>query len=524
MFSLIMSIRSRLGSEVAFSLNSLLVLSSEMNHRSNPRQGLELSLAVTTSGDLIGELLELWEETAFESDEDQDDVIIVDESDEKESTRKSQKPLTYRQLFRMIAQDVGELQAEVPSQWVPLTKTSITPRCPLAPVETVLQISTLIRNFSMSGQNEKALIARTDLVPIVLRIAGLPLWNVDESTGGSKTDRREDGRLQVNMSDSMSLRKDALEVLANLGLGVRLDNDDDATSIAIFDLLQFFLADAHHNDQLYFDLSSNIGEASRRDQDLYSPLAHYMNLALATFARLTTLDNNRLIFSRLADSERLYDLFLSLLTLLPFEEDHFILVRDLPGLRFAENLAMSLYNLAFLAPAAVKERWRSEPRVIKGLLRVVRRLASPVAQTSQPSDIFSVLIKRCILILHLLNDVGGISTSTGNAADNGMSSHVMMGGGTGGTERGGATKVTAWFGLGDFDEDDERHTMKCVPTESDRSSVFLPSQSKKDGLGNSNQSGLAVLAGEPSSLFQHQQLNSGVFGALVELIGFKRSK
>ncbi len=57
--------------------------------------------------------------------------------------------------------------------------------------------------------------------------------------------------------------------------------------------------------------------------------------------------------------------------------------------------------------------------------------------------------------MHLLNDVGGINTSTGKPADNGMSSHVMIGGGTGVAERGGATKVTAWFGLGDFDEDDE---------------------------------------------------------------------
>ena len=63
MHSLTMSLKSRLGSEVAYALNALTLISLTVRQSANDQQGLAFPLAAC--GDLFDELLDLLEETAF---------------------------------------------------------------------------------------------------------------------------------------------------------------------------------------------------------------------------------------------------------------------------------------------------------------------------------------------------------------------------------------------------------------------------------------------------------------------------
>lgn len=447
-----MSLKSRLGSEVTNALNTLTLISLSVRTSHTDHQGLAFPLAAC--GGLVDELLDLLEETAFGVDGEFDDNKQSDEE-------ASAAPLSYRELFRVVTQEETEL-AELPTPAASKRPTSVGEDglCPLEPIDTILVLTNLLRNFAIADENVKVFGSNPRVLAVLVRVANLPL----------RRDGVPKGRwpLQVTAGQSMAIRKDVLETITNFAIDVRLDTHSSETAASLFRLLLFFVLDADHQDQLYFDLSTSPSATSRMPQAAPTRMSHYLDIGLAAFARVTTPDVNRYIFAEHAPVD-MFALFESLVHLLPITESEFQLVTSEPGLIFAESLATSLYNLAFLAPPELKVRLRVVPGFIRAFLRVVKRL---IGTTTDPNDNpFVTLCDHCIATLTLLSEVGGMSPG------------------------GQKTSGGLWFGLGPLTDETEKPSGPA-PTEADRASAKARQPPKSGG-----HPAPAVLSGDPRQIF-----------------------
>ncbi|GAA6062401.1 hypothetical protein JCM10212_006187 [Sporobolomyces blumeae] len=490
--SLTMSLRSRLASEVSFALNSLTLIS--MSIRSHPQENNVITFPLARCRELYEELVDLLEETAFGFDGDAEQ----DAGRRDEGPRGETEPRQYRDLFRTIVEEAGRVPTEDDEEedrdrTIRLADEGLTP---LRPSDVLLSILNILRNFSIADDNAILMGRDPVLLDVLLKVAHLPL----KKRGGPKDGIR--WPVRVAPSDSMTIRKDVLELVTSFGLEVRLEGRPLATARRLFDLLAFFLLDAEQVGKLAFDLSSAPGSASRLSQPPSLRIAPYVDLALAAFARITLPDTNRTMISRLAPQGTLERLFDSLMRLLPISEPDFQILTNHAGLLYVENLAMALYNLAYVASPELKMSLRSRPGYIRGLLRVVKRLsgASPEAMSH-----FQPLTDRCIATLSLLSSLGGVTVgSTGIESSD-----------------------VPWWGMSmsGWDADDEAVdgakpvVRPAQPTEADRGTVkqrFPPSASAAAGLDP----GPPVLAGETRSLLEGLATGSlaSVFGSVVSLV------
>lgn len=469
--SLTMSIRSRLGSEVAFALNSLTLISSGMR-TSSAENGFDFLLG--TTGDLLEELLELLEETAFGIEDE-----LEEEDLERMQAEKERIPtlVSYRELFRRVTEEVGDLRPDDDQ-----SDRDIDGAVSLGPIEVIISIVNILHQLALSSENARFMNGwgRGKVLDILVRVASLPL----------RKDGLPKGRypLQVTAADSMILKKNALEVLLNIGVEARLNQYSTRTATLLFQLLLFFIVDSdRHEDHLYFDLSATPSNSSKLPQPAPSRITHYLDLGLTAFARITLPDSNRFILSKLDPKFDMFTLFESLIHLLPVTEGDFSLVTNEAGLIFAENLAMCLYNLAFLAPTELKLRLRVVPSFTKSLLRVIRRLIGAAGDPAE--NPFVVLCDRCVATLKLLSEVGGINSNMKEGEDD-----------------------APWFGIGMHGEEDDK-PKSHTPSGGDRGSV----KARQPPSGNNGAKTVPVLIGERKEMFEI--LLSGAANVFAKLVG-----
>lgn len=493
-----MSIKSRLASEVVFALNSLTLLSLAMRQSKEEQHGILFNLA--QCGDLLDELVDLLEETAFGLDADDDEEDDEEEggaperkddaTKDEEEEERSGPERSYRELFRLVTQEEAELNESAPTdalkQTAALADKSLTP---LGPIETVLALTNLFRNFSVSDDNAALFSKNLRVVEVLVKVADLPLRRRQLR---KETTKEQQWPLRVSAGDSMALKKDVLETIINIGSTILLELHQEATSRRLLDLLLFFLADADHHDQLYFDLSNSPSASSRIPQPSHIRVSHYLELGLAAFALLTLPDSNRYIVARLAPSRiDLYKLFESLIHQLPITESDFQIVTSEPGLVFVENLAMSLYNLAFLSPIELKLRLRVQPSFVKSILRLVRRLSGGAQEAE--TNAFLRLSNRCIAILQVLSDLSGVSGTTRETSD------------------------APWWGLAMSGDETDR-PKAAQPTEEDRGTVkqVVPPSGSSKVLAKA---GPPILTSEKRALFEllWGQSLAVVFGNLADM-------
>ncbi|GAA6035903.1 hypothetical protein JCM8097_005154 [Rhodosporidiobolus ruineniae] len=500
--SLTMQLRSRLPSEVAYALNALTLVVQQMS-LDRGDGGLEFPLS--RCPDLAEELFDLLEETAFGfGDEDEG---YFDEEDEPapapaEVTDKAPfvPPTSYRELFRLVADEASALLPPPPRS------ERLNPQ---RSAETILAVLNLVRNLSQNGDNATFLGTDRRILDILARVSALPL----------EQERRTTAPFPVHVSpaDSLAIKKDVLETINTFGLDVRLAELETETAQKVVDLVVFFLRDAHHRDQLYVDLSAPpSSSASRLPQAAQLLIPPYLEMGLSTFARVALLDANRSTIARLLPPETVYALFESLVYLLPVHEADFQLCTFEPGLVHVYHVALGLYNLAFVAPPSIKLRLRAEPRFVRSLVRIVRRLAG-TTMAAKDGDLFIGLAQRCIGVLQLLNNLGGVaavsSSSTSTATATSEASDVP------------------WWGLsmsgGDDDEDDPSSSSSVggadgLPSGRSRSTLLArapapPSSSAASALLASL--GPPVLTGDVRSLWELVQQGSMalVVAQLMEL-------
>lgn len=464
--SITMSLRCRLSAEVACALNSLSLISA-MVQVAPDQGGVDFRLVQT--GDLLEELEELLAETAFGLEEER-----VVESESEDRGGEGVPFVSYRDFFRTVTEEEAELKRTDSTRSTSKTSNS------LGPIETVIAITTILHNLSLSRENALFMSkwSRGKVFDTLVRIASLPLLGAGNG----------DFPLRISAADSMLLRKNVVETISNFDLELEISCLPSSSCTLLFQLLLFFLVDADHQlDQLYVDLP--VSSASRINQSPPSRLSHYVDLGLLVFARVTSLDANRQIFSKIDPGYDLFKLFETLIHLLPVTEEDFSLVTNEPGLIFAENLAMSLYNLAFLAPADVKLRLRIIPGFTKSLLRVIRRLLG--AEGDTVDNPFITLCDRCVATLKILSEVGGVSSGRREGDDE-----------------------APWFGMGMHGEEDDR-PKNLAPIKADWGTVRAR---RPPAGGYTGARGPPVLTGEKGDILQMILSGAGL-GLVAKLVG-----
>ncbi|BGP28735.1 hypothetical protein JCM10296v2_000471 [Rhodotorula toruloides] len=391
--SLTMSLRSRMATEVAYALNVLTLISLQMT---TEEKGMGLRLPFEKCPDLLEELLDLLEETAFGLDEEAE---ARGGSESAKGKEVAQEPQTYRELFRLVEDQANVLDPpHVRSQSSKADDSDSV----LRPGETALAVVNVLRNLALAENNARYIVQTQRIAELFIRVASLPLKDPSDPAPPCWPAR-------VSAADSMSLKKTAIELLSQVGADVELDNLSPATVQQALDLVLFFIRDAELQREAFaFDLSTTPSMMSRMPQPHAGPataIPPYLHLGLSACARLALKDRNRSVIARLLDPEDLYRTFISLVALLPISEKDFQIMTFETGLIFVHGAIMSLYNLAFLAPASVKARLRSDPRIHKSLFRIVRRLAGTQIQSNE-DDIYLLLANRSIAILQLLDDGG----------------------------------------------------------------------------------------------------------------------
>ncbi|GAA6022215.1 hypothetical protein JCM10207_003945 [Rhodosporidiobolus poonsookiae] len=402
--SLTMSLRSRLPSEVSYALNALTLISHSMSIEPNDG-GVPFPLG--RCGDLADELVELLEETTFGPSGEEDGWTAPAKGKAKakepdEELPPFDPPTSYRELFRLVSDEAGALLPPRPDE----------PFEALPAAYLVLSVLNLLRNLALAPDNARLLGRNPHVLAVLARVAHLPL----------RQERRRDGERwpnHVSPADALSIKKDVVELLNFFASDIRFgERDGDGltpvssdTAQHITDLLLFFLRDTNERDQLYFDIHSATVLGNRHPQAPTLLIPPYLDLALSAFARISLLDANRAVLARLVSGDELYTLFEALVLSLPVAEADFQICTFEAGIVYMYHVALSLYNIAYVAPVEVKLRLRNEPRFVKSLVRVIRRLAGTVT-TLNPDDMFLGLAERCISILQLLSSLGGISSAS----------------------------------------------------------------------------------------------------------------
>ncbi|BGP12501.1 hypothetical protein JCM10213_006934 [Rhodosporidiobolus nylandii] len=396
--SLTMSLRCRLPAEVAYALNALGLIAQSI--QLEPNDG-GVPFPLERCGDLLEELLELLEEMAFGTgDEDGEEGEPARE--EEVERPPFEPPRSYRDLFRLVTEEAGKL--------APPPQPERARFEPLPGSDTVLAILNLLRNVSRAPENANLFGRQRRVLDVLARVSALPLQQERRSTARYP--------LPVTPAESLAIKKDVLEVLNTFGLDVRLAEHDEAAQRGVVDLLLFFLRDAEQQgEQLFFDLTSTPSLASRLPQPTSLAIPPYLELGLSALARVALLDANRAVLARLLPPDDLFSLFSSLVHRLPVTEQDFQLCTFEAGLVHVYHTCLALYNLAFLAPLPVKRRLRDEPRFAKALMRVVKRLAGSAHPERGGEDLFVALAQRCVGTLALLNNLGGLSSTSSASSE-----------------------------------------------------------------------------------------------------------
>jgi hypothetical protein len=419
--NLILSLRSRLEIEVSYALNSLLILSSGAGTRPDSA-GLKLDAC----GDLLEELLELLRETAFvEGRPEEDGSKDVDAQSSGATGITSHSQLVFETLQEeedlkllrrngikkraqslpagavedldaplvedadRLSQEVGVHRRTVEDDRTRERKVNIA----LTLLNILCNFSTMVENHYFLGSNQELLVLLGDLI------------SADEG--------REDSRL-FSRAEQLKVRKDVLLLLTSIsGPGLQLRKLPEPTVKALFDLYCSFMEDGAVIEALGGPL---LGEAPPPPgvpphmAPRLPPVPwaartpYYADLALDGFSKFALPDENRKVLSEVVSASKILDLCTTLAQMFPSSEADYHFFRTETRLCYTEHIAMSLYNLVFLAPLKVKLQLRNGTAGwTSTLFRVVKRVLR-FGSSDFSHNQFSSLAYRLVETLKLVDD------------------------------------------------------------------------------------------------------------------------
>lgn len=370
--SLMMSIRSRLSTEMAYALTTFTLLSTMKGQ--TPGSGFPIFQCV----DLLEEVLDLLEEQAFDGVDDTFDIDI------------DSHVTTNRELMNAISEAEYEpFSVLAPRQGS--KNPSLGPK--QRPGNLVLAVLNIIRNLSVIADNVDFLARHQRLVELLLRVCAVTPKAYPPSPSSPA----------LSLVDIVTVRKDTLYILCSLSSSLHLPDASPPTKATtrmtnrVFQLIVSYLVDP----------SEAVSPFACVQTAAVTHIGHVKppslaDIALDVFTRLSQSDENRQVLAKAIPRESLMRLFVSLVHRLPVLDADFQLIMREQWLSYLEKTIMAIYSLAFFAPPDLKNKVKSDRSL--GFKGVMLRMVHKFLMNQESRVWFMVCTRRAIEAMKVLDD------------------------------------------------------------------------------------------------------------------------
>lgn len=380
--ALTMSIRSRLPTELSYALTTFTILT--MMRASQKDSGFPIFQAP----DLFEEILDLIEDVAFNGQEDDE---TVDVSSPPNIT-------THREIINSLVDDGSQPFASLkprPGQKDP----NLGPG--QRPGDLILAAINILRNLSVTPDNQEYLAKHNRLLAILLR-----LCSVSPKTQGFIPSPVSPA---LSHSDLVTVRKDTVHILINVGFHVRFPSDTAPSpkilrfARRLFELLASYLTDAEDSISPY----NYLLKSGNTSQSFFSKPSSVVDSALEAFIRVSHPDDNRQVFAKAAPKEWIWLLFARLVHRLPIVEQDYSLIMREPWLANFERIILSLYSIAFFAPPEIKTKIKTDRQLAftKVMLRVLKKISVTHPEVRQH---LMISVRRAIEMMKLVDEAADL--------------------------------------------------------------------------------------------------------------------
>ncbi|KIJ45591.1 hypothetical protein M422DRAFT_250904, partial [Sphaerobolus stellatus SS14] len=262
--------------------------------------------------------------------------------------------------------------------------------------DTISSILNLLRNFSLTGENQRFMGQHPELLGLILRVSSI-------SSPPSKPGLVCPAPLSsaLTAADIIKLRRDVLTIVTNIAPFTHLPNHPEVVRVRVFELLASFLVESH-------DLCCITGiviQSGAISAATVRPPAS-VELALEAFSKLFQPDANRLSLSHTIKMSWLWKLFASLVHRLPISTEDFAIAMRIHDvwLCYLEKVVLCIYSLCFLATPELKLKMKTDRTLgfPKLVLRMVKRFVN--IQDSSARQFFLVSSRRAIEALKLVDE------------------------------------------------------------------------------------------------------------------------
>nr|VWO96783.1 ARID domain-containing protein [Ganoderma boninense] len=398
--ALTLSLRSRISTELSYSLTTfaLLTLARNQHSQQHGQREREGGFPIMQAPDLLDEAVDLIEDLAFSGVEDDENL-------------EDDGPLvTHKDLVNTLMEDGSKPFAAL--QLGPGGKDpEHGPRQRQADI--ILTAVSIIRNISQGDEHSAQYLAKHEkLLHVLVRLCSL--------APRSKSSGPVPLSPALSLSDLIALRKDLVHMVVNFGVFIGLlptpvpSKQMQRTIRRAYAVMASFVVDPSETvSPFQYILQTGIQLTQPQPKPPAPP--SLANQALEALARFTLSDDNRRAVAMSVPTAWLWTTFEALVHRLPVTDHDFHAIMREPWIGYVERLVLCLYAIAFLAPPELKERAKRNSTL--GFSKIVLRLLKKfVLHTPVDSrNTFAFLVGRAIELLKLVDDAGD-SFDPGNAA------------------------------------------------------------------------------------------------------------
>lgn len=374
--TLTMSLRSRLSVEVAYSLTTLIVISTMRGPTTDS------GFPVQQAEELLEEMLDFLEELAWDG-----------EPDNELSSGEDIRLVTSKELLASAHEgEEGPFADHRPKQG---TYDSSKPGPAQRKGDLIRIVVNILRNLSAIVENQGIMAQHPTLTSFLLRLTALEVTETGTLRATSSS---------LTLPDLVIIRKDVLFTLVNLAGFVDFSSnscpaaEQSRKAQRAFELASSYLADS---SEAVSPAAWIIQTGAMIGPHMRAPLL--ADAALEMFTRISQPDGNRQIIAEFVPKVWQSRLFESIIHRLPVvEQDFAVVTREESWMSHLEKLILAFYSLAFLMPPDLKKQLKSN----RGLSfsKIVFRLIKRCTQTEAFRTYFHYCIRRAVEAMKLMDE------------------------------------------------------------------------------------------------------------------------
>lgn len=376
--ALIMSIRSRLASELSYALTTCSLLSVVRDSAKDMPY-----LMLPQCPDLFDELLDLMEEIAFEGEAE------IDEFAGWEGEGGAASHITtVRDMVNLVEEHESKPFASLELNRPGISDPELGPK--QRPGDIILTVVNIMRNWAAACTENMDFMARhPTMLSVLLRVSSVAPRGTNSTVRPSSPG--------LSLSDLITIRKDVTYILFGITTEFRLKDAYERSPAVATQITRRILE---------LVLSSLMDPIEICVPAAHSTVPYVADNALQIWTRFSQPDDHRKIICKVIPQDWLWQLFQTMVYRLPVtKKDYEVITKD-TWLTYMEKLMMGIYSLAFLASPALKHKFKTDKSLgfPALMLRMVRKFTTDQSQNVR--EFFSVCARRAIEAMKLVDDEG----------------------------------------------------------------------------------------------------------------------